>query len=61
LVVKNEDIVHRDRIGFVDIDKRKKVSDSSIYRIFSMTKPITAFAMLRLYDEGKIALDDKVS
>jgi CubicO group peptidase (beta-lactamase class C family) len=61
LVFKDGDVVHRDRIGFVDIDMRKKVSDSSIYRIFSMTKPITAVAMMRLYDEGKIALDDKVS
>jgi len=61
LVVKDGEVVHRDRIGFVDIANKKQVADSSIYRIFSMTKPITAVAMMRLYDEGKIALDDKVS
>jgi len=37
------------------------MSDSTIFRIFSMTKPITAVALMTLFDEGKFQLDDKVS
>ena len=37
------------------------LEDDHIFRIFSMTKPITAVALMTLFDEGKFELDDPVS
>ena len=61
LVMKDGKIVHRERFGFANIEEQKPVEENSIFRIFSMTKPITAVALMTLYDEGKFELDDKLS
>lgn len=61
LVYKNGEIVYRENVGFADIDTNKPLEDNTIFRIFSMTKPVTAAALMTLYDEGKFELDDKVS
>ncbi|HUO02582.1 MAG TPA: serine hydrolase domain-containing protein, partial [Rhizomicrobium sp.] len=47
--------------GVTDIASRAPMREDAIFRIFSMTKPITAVALLMLMEEGKIALDDPVS
>lgn len=60
-IIKDGKVVYDDKYGFIDIDKKKPIEDNSLYRIFSMTKPITAVAIMTLYDQGKINLDDKVS
>ena len=46
---------HRDR------ERSLEVTDDTIWRLFSMTKPITAVAALMLYEEGKFDLNDEVS
>ncbi|MGN6544040.1 MAG: serine hydrolase domain-containing protein [Aureliella sp.] len=46
--------------GFADVDKGEPVTGSSLFRIASLSKPITAVAILRLVEQGKTALDDKV-
>ncbi len=61
LAIKNGNIIYNERFGFSDIADKKMVEESSIYRIFSMTKPITAVALMTLYDKGKFKLDDKLS
>lgn len=61
LIVKNGDVVHRENFGYSDMDNQKPIEDKTIYRIFSMTKPITAVALMTLFDEGKFELDDKLS
>jgi len=61
LVMKDGKIVHREQFGMANIDKEQPVEENTIFRIFSMTKPITAVALMTLYDEGKFELDDKVS
>ena len=61
LVMKDGKIIHRERFGFANIEEQKPVEENSIFRIFSMTKPITAVALMTLYDEGKFELDDKLS
>ncbi len=47
--------------GVTDIASRAPMREDAIFRIYSMTKPITAVALLMLMEEGKIALDDPVS
>ena len=60
-IIKDDKVVYDDKYGFIDIDKKKPIEETSLYRIFSMTKPITAVAIMSLYDQGKINLDDMVS
>ena len=61
LVMKDNKIVHREYFGYADIEEQKPVEENSIFRIFSMTKPITAVALMTLFDEGKFELDHKLS
>ncbi len=61
LVIHNNEKVLQKNFGFADIGNNKPVDDNTIFRIFSMTKPVTAAALMILYDEGKFQLDDKVS
>lgn len=61
LIFKDGAIVVRKNYGYADLENQKPITDSTIFRIYSMTKPITAAALMTLYDEGKFELDDKVS
>ena len=47
--------------GFADAEAKRPVADDSIFRIYSMTKPIIGAALMVLFDEGKFALDDPVA
>ncbi|MDB4062931.1 beta-lactamase family protein [Flavobacteriaceae bacterium] len=60
-IIKEGKVVYNDRYGLIDIAKNKPVEDESLYRIFSMTKPVTSVAIMTLHDQGKLNLDDKVS
>ena len=61
MVIKNGQMVERANFGYADLETKKPVEDNTIFRIFSMTKPITAVALMTLFEEGKFQLDDKVS
>jgi len=61
MVVQNNETVLKRNFGYADIENQIPVKDNTIFRIFSMTKPITAAALMTLYDEGKFQLDDEVS
>jgi len=47
--------------GLMDIDKSRPMQTDAIFRIYSMTKPITTVAAMMLWEEGKFQLDDPVS
>ncbi|HKD49126.1 MAG TPA: serine hydrolase domain-containing protein [Rhizomicrobium sp.] len=47
--------------GVTDIATKTPMRDDAIFRIYSMTKPITTVALLMLMEDGEIALDDPVS
>jgi CubicO group peptidase (beta-lactamase class C family) len=47
--------------GEQDVERHMKMSDATIFRIASMSKPITAVAILMLHEEGKFLLTDPVS
>jgi CubicO group peptidase (beta-lactamase class C family) len=53
-------LVHTGLCGQMDIERRKPMREDAIFRIFSMTKPITAVAFMMLVEEGLIGLDDAV-
>lgn len=60
LLAKNDKLIHVDVYGQQDIAKKTAMQQDSIFRIFSMTKPITAVAMMILYEEGKWLPSDPI-
>jgi CubicO group peptidase (beta-lactamase class C family) len=60
LVATPDRVVHLDAIGEADIEEGKSMAPDSIFWIASMTKPVTATAVLMLQDEGKLSVDDPV-
>jgi CubicO group peptidase (beta-lactamase class C family) len=46
--------------GQMDLERGRKMREKAIFRIYSMSKPITAVALMMLVEEGKIGLDDDV-
>ncbi len=61
LLARRGEIVHHDLYGQADLDDGRPIRDDAIFRIYSMTKPITSVALMMLYEEGKILLEDPVS
>lgn len=61
LVSRHGELVHRHRYGFTDVEAQAKVEDDTIYRIFSMTKPVTSIALMMLLEEGHLLLENPVS
>jgi CubicO group peptidase (beta-lactamase class C family) len=53
-------LVHTGVFGKMDIERDKKMREDAIFRIYSMSKPITAVALMMLVEEGLIGLDDAV-
>ncbi len=54
------ELVHTGMTGHMDLERGKKMREDAIFRIYSMTKPITAVALMMLVEEGKLGLDDAV-
>ena len=46
--------------GFADLERKTPLKDDTIFRIYSMTKPITSVAFMMLVEEGLVALDEPV-
>ena len=60
LVYRRGKVVHSALQGLADVERNAAVKDDTIYRIYSMSKPITSVAFMMLVEEGKVALDDPV-
>ncbi len=61
LVAREGKVAHAGVYGNMDIEAGKKMRRDSLFRIYSMTKPITGAALMTLYDEGRFKLDDPVA
>ena len=61
LVARKGKVVHFESQGFMDIDSGKPMRPDAIFRIASMTKPITSVALMMLWEEGHFQLRDPVS
>jgi len=60
LVYRRGKIVHSTVQGFADLERKVPVKDDTIFRIYSMTKPITTVAFMMLVEEGRVAIDEPV-
>ncbi len=54
------DLIYMDRYGMQNIEKSRPMEYNTIFRLASMTKPITSVAVMMLVEEGKLRLDDPV-
>jgi CubicO group peptidase (beta-lactamase class C family) len=61
MVAKDGRVVHFEATGKQDVGTGEPMKKDSIFRIYSMTKPITGVAMMILFEEGKWQLNDPVS
>lgn len=61
LVARHSKIAYFKAVGMADRDAKKPMRTDSIFRICSMTKPITCVAVMMLYEEGKFNLSQPVS
>jgi CubicO group peptidase (beta-lactamase class C family) len=61
IVARGGEVVHHDRYGWADVDTQRPLADDTIYRIYSMTKPITSIALMMLYEQGEVLLENAVS
>ena len=59
-VYRRGKLVHNSVQGLADIERKVAVKDDTIFRIYSMTKPITSIAFMMLVEEGRVALEEPV-
>ena len=61
LVVRNGRIAHHEAHGLIDIETNRPMPKDAIFRLASMSKPVTAVAVMMMLEEGKVRLNDPVS
>jgi len=62
LVIRRRgEVILRNNWGYADIQQKKKVEFNTLFRLASLTKPVTAVGVLKLIDQGKIGLDDELA
>jgi len=61
LVARKGKVVHFETHGYMDVDSGKPMRPDAIFRIASMTKPITSVAIMLLVEDGRVRLTDPVS
>ena len=61
LVWRRGEVAHKSLLGSMDLGTGTAMREDAIFRLYSMTKPVTAVALLMLMEEGRIGLYDKVA
>ncbi|MGD9645863.1 MAG: serine hydrolase domain-containing protein [Pirellulales bacterium] len=61
LIAREGRVAHAGVYGKMALETGQPMQRDTLFRIYSMTKPITGVALMTLYDEGRFALDDPVS
>ncbi|MDG2176996.1 MAG: serine hydrolase [Gammaproteobacteria bacterium] len=57
-VARHGQIVHNKAYGFADREKGERMTTDKLFRLYSMTKPVTSVALLTLYEQGLFQLTD---
>ena len=61
LVARHGELVYLDRCGMMDREAGKEMQFDAIFRIYSMSKPITSLAVMMLYEEGHFRLNSSIA
>ena len=59
-VMRRGKVAATSSVGLMDIERNKAMREDTIFRIYSMTKPITSIALMMLFEEGRFQLTDPV-
>jgi CubicO group peptidase (beta-lactamase class C family) len=59
-VARHGHVAYHRSLGLMDIERNKPMADDAIFRIYSMSKPITSIALMQLYERGMFQLNDPV-
>jgi CubicO group peptidase (beta-lactamase class C family) len=59
-VARGGKLAYAKSLGLMDRERSKPVEDDTIWRIYSMTKPITSIALMQLYEQGMFQLTDPI-
>src|SRR3954471_20721827 len=60
LIARKDQLVHNTVQGLADVARKRPLADDALFRIYSMSKPITSVAFMMLVEEGLTALDEPV-
>jgi CubicO group peptidase (beta-lactamase class C family) len=60
-VMRKGQLAFAETVGKADLERNKPMRPDTIFRIYSMTKPLTSTAIMTLYEEGRFQLDDPIS
>ena len=60
MAARDNKVMHFESVGYRDKDAEAAMTNDALFRIYSMTKPITGVALMTLYEEGKFKLSDPV-
>ena len=60
LVARRGQCVYHDYLGWQDDERARLVTGATLYRIYSMTKPVTSVAVMSLYESAQFLLDDPI-
>jgi CubicO group peptidase (beta-lactamase class C family) len=61
LVARRGQVAHLAKAGWMDVESQKPMAFDTLFRLYSMTKPITSVAVMMLYEQGRVLLTDPVS
>ena len=60
LVQRRGELAHLSTLGQMDVERQRPLGPDTIFRIYSMTKPITSVAFMMLVEDGVVSLDEPV-
>ncbi len=60
VIARRGEVAHFSALGMADIERKKPVREDTIFRLYSMTKPLTSVAFMMLVEQGLVALDEPV-
>ncbi len=58
IVARHGHVAYYQSFGMMDRERRKPMADDTIFRLYSMSKPITSVALMSLYEQGHFQLND---
>ncbi|MDO8432816.1 MAG: serine hydrolase domain-containing protein [Candidatus Binatus sp.] len=60
VIARRGEVGHFSPLGLADVERKTPVREDTIFRLYSMTKPLTSVAFMTLVEQGMVALDDPV-
>ncbi|HDQ70595.1 MAG TPA: class A beta-lactamase-related serine hydrolase, partial [Chloroflexi bacterium] len=61
LVARRGQVAHLSKAGWMDVEAQKPIAFDTLFRIYSMTNPLTSVAVMMLFEEGHFFLGDPVA